>query len=187
MFILIIIIIITTTSEYFNDSSCPWSSLILTLAFILIYTQDNLSRLDITSSLSFSFYKNTLHPCRAFHLKNSKWFFFSNMLLYSLETKEASFIIIIVALVFFYGWNLVWLLRSMDLNSLSSSFYLFTFKMVILFNALKCIWLSFSKNLLLKVTAKLSRNQWISLPRYGGFSSFKIYNHFFGVSNKMLQ
>lgn len=69
----------------------------------LIYTQDNLSSLDITSSLS-SFHKNTLYPCRAFHLKNPKWFFFSSMPLYSLETKEAFFFIIIfVALAFFYG------------------------------------------------------------------------------------
>ena len=88
---LLVMIIITTTSEYFNDSHCPWSSLILTLAFILIYTQDNLSSLDIASSLFFSFYKNTLHPCRAFHRKNSKWFFLSNMLLHSLESKEAFF------------------------------------------------------------------------------------------------
>lgn len=51
-------------------------------------SQDNLSSLDITSSLSFSFYKNTLYPCHAFHLKNSKWFFFSSKLLYSVENQS---------------------------------------------------------------------------------------------------
>lgn len=105
----------------------------------LIYTQDNLSSLDITSSLS-SFHKNTLYPCRAFHLKNPKWFFFSSMPLYSLETKEAFFFYYYFCSSSLLLWvkNLVWLL-SMDLNSLSSSFYPFSFKMVIFFNPLKCI------------------------------------------------